>query len=123
MQQRGLNSFKKRTGATITVTYAPMRVSGKSIASRKDISSMTARLSIHRLGGLDAKFSIGAFLLVASMLTLLAGAISYSTSNLIEHNAGDEMTDKAKLLVTLIEASDKELQARTRFLANIPGQP
>ena len=78
---------------------------------------MTARLSFHRLGGLDAKFSIGAFLLVASMLTLLAGAISYSTSNLIEHSAGDEMTNKTKLLVTLIEASDKELQARTRFLA------
>ena len=51
------------------------------------------------------------------MLTLLAGAISYSTSNLIENNAGDEMTHKAKLLVTLIEASDKELQARTQFLA------
>ena len=78
---------------------------------------MTSTLSIPRTAGLGAKLSIGAFVLVATMLTLLVGAISYSTGNLFERNAGDEMTDKTKLLVNLIEASDKELQARTLFLA------
>ena len=78
---------------------------------------MTTTLSNSRPGSLGAKLSIGAFLLVAAMLTFLVGAISYSISNLIERNAGNEMTDKTKLLVTLIEASDKELQARTQFLA------
>lgn len=84
---------------------------------KKEVPRMTTALSIRRPSSLGARLSIGAFLLVASMLTFLVGATSYSISNLIERNAGDEMTDKTKLLVTLIEASDKELQARTQFLA------
>ena len=78
---------------------------------------MTATPSTSRTTGIGVKISIGAFVLVATMLSLLVGAISYSTSNLIERNAGDELTDKTKLLVNLIEASDKELQSRTLFLA------
>jgi len=70
-----------------------------------------------RTGGLGGKLSIGAFLVIASMLGLFFGAISYSVSDVIERNAGDELTNKTKLLVTLIEASDKELRFRTHLLA------
>ena len=78
---------------------------------------MKASTPNRRTGGLGTKFSIGAFLLVASMLALFVGAISYSVSMLINRTADEETTDKTKLLMTLIEASDKELQARTQFLA------
>ncbi len=55
--------------------------------------------------------------MVALAMTLLVAGISHSVSNLVEKTAGQEADAQIKLLTTLINASDRELRARTQFLA------
>ena len=73
------------------------------------------------------KLSIHNFFLVAIVITVLIGAISYAITRVIELRAEVELGEKTKLLVDFFGASDKELRARTAglakgFQANLPGK-
>ncbi len=78
---------------------------------------MTASTSTWRNLGLGIKLSLSSFAMTALILTAFVAAISYSVSMVIETRTSVEMTEKTKVLISLMDASDRELRARTQFLA------
>ena len=66
---------------------------------------------------LGTKLAIHNFLLVTIVVTVLILAIGYSTSKVMESSVTMELSEKTKILVDLIESSDKELRDRTAVLA------
>ncbi len=70
-----------------------------------------------RDNSLGAKLAIGNFVFVALVFSALIAGIGYSISEVIESRAIVDVTEKTKLLVDLIDSSDKELKTRTSVLA------
>ena len=78
---------------------------------------MTVSTSTWRNLGLGIKLSLSSFTMAALILTAFVAAISYSVSMVIETRTGVSMTEKTKILISLMDASDRELRARAQFLA------
>ncbi len=78
---------------------------------------MASPSSTWRNLGLGIKLSLGSFVMVSLILTAFVAAISYSVAMNIESRIGLDMTEKTKILTSLIDASDKDLRTRTQFLA------
>jgi len=66
---------------------------------------------------LGTKLAVSNFIIVGIVVTLLIAAISYSVTIVMEANAATQLREKTRLLVDLIDSSDKELRARTAALA------
>jgi methyl-accepting chemotaxis protein-2 (aspartate sensor receptor) len=79
--------------------------------------SMIKLASGWRSYSLGTKLAFSNFLLVALVLSALIAGIGYSISEVIEARAIADVTEKTKLLVDLIDSSDKELKSRTAVLA------
>jgi methyl-accepting chemotaxis protein len=70
-----------------------------------------------RAKSVGLKLAVSNFVLVALVLSALIFAIVYSVSNLVESRATEDVTEKTKMLVNLIDSSDKDLRRRTEILA------
>ena len=70
-----------------------------------------------RIRSLGTKLSVSIFSVVSLVFAVFIVGISYSTSQLIEGRAGAEVAEKTKLVVNLIESSDKDLRKRIGVLA------
>ncbi|PXW92404.1 methyl-accepting chemotaxis sensory transducer with Cache sensor [Sphaerotilus hippei] len=78
---------------------------------------MTVRSSPWRSAGVGTKLTLGAFALITVALALFVWAIGHSVSRAIEARAAEELQEKTRLLTDLVDTSDKDLKARTGFLA------
>src|SRR5437870_464770 len=70
-----------------------------------------------RTKSLGTKLALGNFVVVALVFAALIFGIDYAVSDLVESRATTDVTEKTKLLVDLIDSSDKELRSRTAVLA------
>ena len=70
-----------------------------------------------RTRSLGTRLAMGNFVLMAIVFSALIGGIGYSMSKMTEVRATNDLTEKTRLLVDLIDASDKELRSRTAVLA------
>lgn len=73
------------------------------------------------------KLASANFVLVTAILATLVSLIGYTVSRNIEQRAEDELANSTKVLVSFIEATDKDLRRRTNFLAqsfhrSLPGK-
>jgi len=70
-----------------------------------------------RAKSLGTKLALGNFVVVALVFAALIFGIDYAVSDLVESRATADVTEKTKLLVDLIDSSDKDLRSRTAVLA------
>jgi methyl-accepting chemotaxis protein len=66
---------------------------------------------------LGTKLALSNFVFVAVVFSAVIAGVGYSVSEVIESRAIVDVTEKTKLLVDLIDSSDKELRTRTSVLA------
>ena len=76
------------------------------------------RLAFGKRGAsLGTKLSLGIFVIVSLVFAAFVAAIGYSISQRIEERANNEVAEKTKLIVDLMDASDKDLLSRAASLA------
>ena len=66
---------------------------------------------------LSRKLPLSVFVVVALVFAVFVWAISYSVSRAVEERANAEVEDKVKLVVSLLDAADRDFRARTPALA------
>lgn len=66
---------------------------------------------------LGTKLPLSVFVIVGLLFAGFVFAISYSLSKSVEDSASTEVAEKAKVIVGLVEATDKDLRIRTAALA------
>ena len=76
--------------------------------------------------GVGAKVSASVLVLVGVFFAVLITVIGYSLGKVIEERANREVADKTKLVVDLVDESDKDLRSRANglgkaFQSNLPG--
>ncbi len=71
-----------------------------------------------RRQGLGAKLAITNFIWVAAILAVLVAAISWGVTRTMHQKLRSEMEQGITMLGRFVEASDKDLRQRTRFLAD-----
>lgn len=77
---------------------------------------MTSGITTARLQSVGVRLSFFNFLMVGVIFTVFLSAITFSISNLIQENANQEVAEKTRLLVSLVEASDNDLRLRATGL-------
>jgi methyl-accepting chemotaxis protein len=68
---------------------------------------------------LGIKLPLSIFLIVSLVFAAFVVAIGYSLSQSVEDRANIEVADKTRMVVDLIDASDKDLRNRTALLAKV----
>jgi methyl-accepting chemotaxis protein len=72
---------------------------------------------VRRDWSLGTKLSLSVFLVFCLVFAAFVAAIGYSMSQMVEERASTEVADKTKLIVDLVDASDKDLRIRSAALA------
>ncbi|MDZ7890315.1 MAG: Cache 3/Cache 2 fusion domain-containing protein [Rhodoferax sp.] len=67
--------------------------------------------------GVGSKLSLSLMAMVSAFVALLVISIGVTLVRVVESRASDEVSEKTKLIVSLVEASDSDLRSRTVALA------
>ena len=67
--------------------------------------------------GVGSKLSLSLMAMVSVFVALLVISIGVTLVRVVESRASDEVAEKTKLIVSLVEATDSDLRSRTVTLA------
>jgi methyl-accepting chemotaxis protein len=117
-QKQMLLQFSNRISPKcIQSAISPSRNTRAQKESPTQETRMTKTAQTSRSMGIGARLSLSNFALVALVFTAFVATISFKLSAVVETRANAEVSEKTRMMVGIIEASDQDLRKRTDSLS------